>query len=152
MNQPQVYLCPLSLQPLSHSSRLLQSTGLSSLSHTANSHWLSMLHMVMYSLFMWTKVQEESLKQDKQHICREDAFFQQAERSNSEIVVTAFLLLAPFHFLFLFSYYCNPGKGYTTHIYSNLELMALIFSYYPIARGGQIQSHFIYHHPKLFAQ
>ena len=31
----------------SHPSRLLQSPGLSSLSHTANSHWLSNLHMVM---------------------------------------------------------------------------------------------------------
>ena len=32
----------------SHPSRLSQSTGLSSLSHTANSHWQSILHMVMY--------------------------------------------------------------------------------------------------------
>ena len=32
----------------SHSSRLSQSPGLSSLSHTANSHWLSILHMVIY--------------------------------------------------------------------------------------------------------
>ena len=31
----------------SHPSRLLLSPGLSSLSHTANSHWLSILHMVM---------------------------------------------------------------------------------------------------------
>ena len=31
----------------SHPFRLLQSPGLSSLSHTANSHWLSILHMVM---------------------------------------------------------------------------------------------------------
>ena len=34
----------------SHPSRLLQSPDLSSLSHTANSHWLSILHMVMYML------------------------------------------------------------------------------------------------------
>ena len=32
----------------SHPSRLLQSTSVSSPSHTANSHWLSILHMVMY--------------------------------------------------------------------------------------------------------
>ena len=32
----------------SHLSGLLPSPGLSSLSHTANSHWLSILHMVMY--------------------------------------------------------------------------------------------------------
>ena len=50
MNQPQVYLCPLPLEPPSppHPSRLLQRPGLNSLSHTANSHWLSILHMVMY--------------------------------------------------------------------------------------------------------
>ena len=32
----------------SHPSRLSQSHSLNSLSHTANSHWLSILHMVMY--------------------------------------------------------------------------------------------------------
>ena len=32
----------------SHPSRLSRSFGLSSLSHTVNSHWLSILHMVMY--------------------------------------------------------------------------------------------------------
>ena len=32
----------------SHPSRLLQSTGVSFPSHTANSHWLSILYMVMY--------------------------------------------------------------------------------------------------------
>ena len=31
-----------------HHSKLSQSTYLSSLSHTANSHWLSILHMVVY--------------------------------------------------------------------------------------------------------
>ena len=31
-----------------HHFRLLQSPGLSSVSHTANSHWLSILHMVVY--------------------------------------------------------------------------------------------------------
>ena len=34
----------------SHPSRLLQSPCLSSLSHTANFHWLSILHMVVYML------------------------------------------------------------------------------------------------------
>ena len=33
---------------LSDPPRLSQSTGLSSLSHTANSHWLSTLHMIVY--------------------------------------------------------------------------------------------------------
>ena len=33
---------------LSHPSRLSQSTSLNSLCHTANSHWLWILHMVMY--------------------------------------------------------------------------------------------------------
>ena len=32
----------------SHASRLSQSTGRSSLCHRANSHWLSVLHLVMY--------------------------------------------------------------------------------------------------------
>ena len=32
----------------SHPSRLSQSPGLSSLSHTANSHWLSILHVLVY--------------------------------------------------------------------------------------------------------
>ena len=50
MNQPWVEICPLSLEPPSpsHPSRLLQSPSWSSLSHVANSHWLSILHMVMY--------------------------------------------------------------------------------------------------------
>ena len=34
----------------SQPSRFLQSTGLSSLSHTANSHWLFILHMIVYML------------------------------------------------------------------------------------------------------
>ena len=34
--------------PTSHTSRLSQSVGLSSLHQTANSHWLTILHMVMY--------------------------------------------------------------------------------------------------------
>ena len=36
-----------SISPLSRPSRLSQSPCLSSLSHTANSHWLSILHMVL---------------------------------------------------------------------------------------------------------
>ena len=35
---------------LLHPSRLLQNPSLSSLSHIANSHWLSILHMVVYML------------------------------------------------------------------------------------------------------
>lgn len=52
-NQPQACICPiLSESPsISHpisSSRLSKSTGLSSLGHRENSHWLSILQMVMY--------------------------------------------------------------------------------------------------------
>ena len=52
MNQPQVYIRPLPPEPRSHLSpfypfRLSQSTGLSSLCHRANSHWFSILHMVI---------------------------------------------------------------------------------------------------------
>ena len=52
MNQPHVYTSPpcwASLPfPAPHSSRLLQSPDLSSLSYTANFHWLSILHMVVH--------------------------------------------------------------------------------------------------------
>ena len=49
MNQPQVYIHPLPFETPSpsHPSRLIQSPCLSFLSHTANSPWLSILHMVM---------------------------------------------------------------------------------------------------------
>ena len=56
MNQPQVYICALPLEPFSHlsppshPSRLSQDTGLSSLYHTANSQWLSILHIVVVQL------------------------------------------------------------------------------------------------------
>ena len=51
-----IHLSPpswISLPPPSpsHPTRLLQIPGLSSLSHTANSHWLSILHMVIFLLF-----------------------------------------------------------------------------------------------------
>ena len=51
MNQPQIYTCPLLPRPLSHpipSTGFSQNSGLSSLCHTADSHLLSILHMVMY--------------------------------------------------------------------------------------------------------
>ena len=53
MNQPQIYICPLPLTtpscfPLHPTPGLSQSPGVSFLSHTANSHWLSISHMVMY--------------------------------------------------------------------------------------------------------
>ena len=51
MNPPQVYICPLLLEPPSTSfpiPPLLQSPSLSSLRHTENSLWLSILHVVMY--------------------------------------------------------------------------------------------------------
>jgi len=54
VNQLYVYIYPLPLRPSSHhptpshSSRLSQSTKLSSLCYTVNSHWLSILLMVLY--------------------------------------------------------------------------------------------------------
>ena len=50
MNQPQVYICPLPLEPLSSSHPLQchRALNLSSLRHTANPHWLSILHMVIF--------------------------------------------------------------------------------------------------------
>ena len=51
MNQPQAYICPLPPEPPptpSHPPRLSQSMGFSSLSQTANSLWLSLLHMVVF--------------------------------------------------------------------------------------------------------
>ena len=50
------HLSWVSLPPLlpSQPCRFLQSPGLSSLSHTTNSHWLSILHMVMnVSMLLW---------------------------------------------------------------------------------------------------
>ena len=52
MNQPQVCVCPLPLElpsTPSHPAALSQSTGLSSLPHTADSHWLPTLHLVPYT-------------------------------------------------------------------------------------------------------
>ena len=56
MNKPQVYIYPLPLKPPSHlplhhsSLGCHRVLGLSSLHGTANTHWLSILHMVMYML------------------------------------------------------------------------------------------------------
>ena len=53
VNWPSVYICPLPLEhpphlPLLLPCRLSQSTSLSFLHHTANSHWLSLFHLVTY--------------------------------------------------------------------------------------------------------
>ena len=50
MNQPQVYISPVAPKypPISHSSRLSQSTGLSSLRCTANAHWLCFTYGHVY--------------------------------------------------------------------------------------------------------
>ena len=53
MNRSQVYICPIPLEPPSHlpshpTPQGCHSTGLSSLCHTENSHWMSILHIVMY--------------------------------------------------------------------------------------------------------
>ena len=51
-----VHMSPPSWVSLpSHASRLLQSPSWSSLSHTANSHWLSILHMIMYMFPCWAE-------------------------------------------------------------------------------------------------
>ena len=47
---PTPFLTSLPPPTPSHPARLLQSSGLRSLSHTAGSHWLSILHMVVYML------------------------------------------------------------------------------------------------------
>ena len=52
MNQPYIYICPITLEPPFHlpvhPMALHCQPRLSSLHHTANSHWLAILHMVMY--------------------------------------------------------------------------------------------------------
>ena len=52
MSQPQVYVCPLPLETSStfHSLplRVVIEHWVELLCHTANSHWLSNLHMVIY--------------------------------------------------------------------------------------------------------
>ena len=47
MNQLQVHIHPLPLDPPSHSLGCHRALGLSSPLHTVNSHWLSISHMVM---------------------------------------------------------------------------------------------------------
>ena len=54
VNRPQVYVCPSLLRhppspTPSHPSKLSENTRLSSLCHTANSHLLSILRIVMYT-------------------------------------------------------------------------------------------------------
>ena len=54
MNQPWVYKCPLPFEPLSHLPphptplSCQKAPDLSSLSHTADSHWLSILYSNVY--------------------------------------------------------------------------------------------------------
>ena len=65
MNQPQVYICslplepPLPLPPYPTPLGGDRALGLSSQHHTANSHWLSVLHMVMY-MFQCFSVGEDA--------------------------------------------------------------------------------------------
>ena len=47
MNQPYAYICPLLTHP--PTSKSSQSTELSSLSYTAAAHWLSLLHLLVYT-------------------------------------------------------------------------------------------------------
>ena len=58
----------------SHPFRLSQSTGLSSLCHTANSHWPSILHMVMCMFFPAAMYGCESWTIKKAEYQRIDAF------------------------------------------------------------------------------
>ena len=44
---PTPYMCPLPLEPPSHTSRSSQITTLSSLCYTATSRWVAILHMVV---------------------------------------------------------------------------------------------------------
>ena len=49
MNRPQASTCPRPTKPLSHLPPCChRALALGSLHHTPNSHWLSILHMVMY--------------------------------------------------------------------------------------------------------
>ena len=58
ISQPQVYMCPLPFEPPSylppHPTLLgcQGALGLTSLYHAAKSHWLSILHMVMYMFLL----------------------------------------------------------------------------------------------------
>ena len=59
MNQLQVYICLLPLNPpchLPHHCRWSQSTGLNSLCHPANSFLLSTLHMVIYMFPCYSQI------------------------------------------------------------------------------------------------
>ena len=55
----------------SHPSRLLQCPGLSSLSHTTNSHWLSILHMVYASVLLsqWAHLLSHSVCKSVLYVC-----------------------------------------------------------------------------------
>ena len=67
MNQPQVYICPLLPESPSHLLHypspliLSQSSGLSSHCHTANSHLLSIIHMIMYIFPCYSLSSSQSL-------------------------------------------------------------------------------------------
>ena len=62
----------------SHPSRLSQSTGLSALCHTANFHWLSILHMVMY--MCWTEYASKFGKHSSGHRTGKGQFSFQSQR------------------------------------------------------------------------
>ena len=76
MNQSEVYICFLPPEALTHLS--LHSTtlgpyrtpvGLSSLSHIANSQWLSVLHMAMYvSMLLSPHIPPSPSSQTAQHV------------------------------------------------------------------------------------
>ena len=57
MNRPQAYMCPLPPEPPSHLPPppilpgIHRAPALGSLCHTSNSHWPSILHMVIYICF-----------------------------------------------------------------------------------------------------
>ena len=68
-----VHRSPPSLTSLpsaqSHPSRLSQRNGLSPLHHTANSHWLPILHMVMYNFPCYSLSPSHSVSTDLFSVC-----------------------------------------------------------------------------------
>ena len=50
-------------------SRLSQSTHLGALCHTSNSHWLSILHMVIYVSILFSQIMPRSLSPTEPKVC-----------------------------------------------------------------------------------
>ena len=83
----------------SHPSRLLQSSGVSSLSHTANSHWLSILHTVMYVSTLLSRYLPSSSAFCPHHT----------------IFISLFSMSVPRHIVFIREKCSNPKSSFRTH-------------------------------------